>query len=72
MENNTLTLTQKGQEKADQVRAVEEAMYQMITNVLAGVSLADITTLLWRFVEGRPAGEALARRAGRSPFEHEG
>ncbi len=67
----TLTLTPKGQEKVDQVRDVEEAMYQMIMSVLAGMPLSDITTLLWHFVEGRPAGEALARRTGRSPFEHE-
>ena len=62
----TLTLTEKGQEKAQQVCDVEKAMYDMITNVLTGVSLSDMNVLLWRFIEGRPAGEALARRKGRS------
>jgi MarR family transcriptional regulator, organic hydroperoxide resistance regulator len=62
----TLTLTEKGQEKAQQVCAVEKAMYDMITNVLTGVSVSDMNALLWRFIEGRPAGEALARRKGRS------
>ncbi len=60
----TLTLTEKGQVKAEQVRAVEEAMYERIAALLAGVSLSDINALLWRFVAGRPAGEALARRTG--------
>lgn len=62
----TLTLTEKGQEKAQQVRAVEKAMYDMITDVLTGVSLSDVNALLWRFIEGRPAGEALAQRKGGS------
>lgn len=67
----TLTLTEKGHVKADQVRAVEEAMYHMIAGVLAGATLSDINTLLWHFIEGRPAGEALARRTGRPESEHQ-
>lgn len=62
----TLTLTEKGQERAERVRVVEQMMYRMITELLGGVSLPDIQTLLWRFIEGQPAGEALARRTGRS------
>ena len=61
----TLTLTQAGQEKADQVKAIEEEMYRQINNLLAGESLSHLIDLLWRFVEGRPAGDALARRTGR-------
>jgi MarR family transcriptional regulator, organic hydroperoxide resistance regulator len=68
----TLTLTEKGQKRAQQVRAVEEEMYQMSTSVLAGVSLPDINALLWRFIEGRTAGESLARRTGRSQAEPKG
>ena len=67
-----LTLTERGREKADQVRAVEEAMYQVILDTLAGVSLLEINELLWRFVEGRPAGEALAKRTGRSQSNEHG
>jgi MarR family transcriptional regulator, organic hydroperoxide resistance regulator len=62
----TLTLTEKGQEKAERVREVEQMMYRMITELLGGVPLPDIQALLWRFIEGRPAGDALARRTGRS------
>jgi DNA-binding MarR family transcriptional regulator len=61
----TLTLTEKGQERAERVREVEQAMYRMMTELLGDVSLPDIQALLWRFIEGRPAGDALARRTGR-------
>src|SRR5450432_634746 len=57
-----LTLTEKGREKVDQVCAVEEGMYKVISDTLGGVSLLEINALLWRCVEGRPTGEALARR----------
>lgn len=60
----TLTLTEKGLERAEHVREVEQIMYRMITEVLGGVSLPDIRALLWRFIEGRPTGNALARRTG--------
>jgi len=61
----TLTLTEKGQERAERVREVEKMMYLTITELLGGVSLPDIQAFLWRFIEGRPAGDALARRTGR-------
>lgn len=60
----TLTLTQAGQEKADQVKVIEEEMYRQINDALAGESLSHLIELLWRFVVGRPAGDALARRTG--------
>ena len=60
----TLTLTEKGLAKAEQVRVVEEALYEGIAALLTGATLSDINALLWRFVEGRPAGKALARRIG--------
>jgi len=62
----TLTLTEKGQERAERVREVEQMMYSTIIELLGGVSLPDIQALLWRFIEGRPAGDALARRTGQS------
>lgn len=61
----TLTLTEKGQERAERVREVEQAMYRVMTELLGEVSLPGIQALLWRFIEGRPAGDALARRTGR-------
>jgi MarR family transcriptional regulator, organic hydroperoxide resistance regulator len=64
----TIALTEKGQEMATQVQDVEGAMYQFMAGALEGVSLPEIQALLWRFVEGRPSGEALARRAGKSPL----
>jgi DNA-binding MarR family transcriptional regulator len=62
----TLTLTKKGEERAERVREVEQMMYRTITELLEGVSLPEIQALLWRFIKGRPAGDALARRTGRS------
>lgn len=65
----TLTLTEKGQEKANHVQSIEETMYQMTAGILEGVSLSEINALLWHFIEDRPAGEALARRINRSSSE---
>ena len=61
----TLTLTEKGLEKAERVREVEQKMYQTISALLGDISLTEIQAILWRFIEGRPAGDALARRKGR-------
>jgi DNA-binding MarR family transcriptional regulator len=57
-----LTLTGKGQEMARRVRTEEAALYEYLSHTLDQRLLEDGITLLWRFVEGRPAGEALARR----------
>ena len=61
----TLTLTEKGQEKAGRVREVEQMMYHTLSELLGDAALPEIQALLWRFIEGRPAGDALARRTGR-------
>jgi MarR family transcriptional regulator, organic hydroperoxide resistance regulator len=61
----TLTLTVKGEEMATRVGTVEAVLYEFITKALEGQSFSEGITLLWRLVEGRPAGEALARRIGR-------
>ncbi len=61
----TLTLTEKGQERAERVREVEQKMYRMISELLGEFSFPEIQEILWRFIEGRPAGDALARRTGR-------
>jgi MarR family transcriptional regulator, organic hydroperoxide resistance regulator len=61
----TLTLTAAGEEMANRVGAVEAALSEFIAKALEGQSLSESITLLWRLVEGRPAGEALARRIRR-------
>jgi MarR family transcriptional regulator, organic hydroperoxide resistance regulator len=62
----TLTLTETGEEMATRVRAVEVALYKFIAEALEGQSLSESMAVLWRLVEGRPAGEALARRIRRA------
>ena len=63
----TLTLTARGQERAEQVKSVEAAMYELIDKTLPDVSIPDLNALLWRFVKGRPTGNALARRTRQTP-----
>ncbi|MBA2678839.1 MAG: winged helix DNA-binding protein [Ktedonobacteraceae bacterium] len=57
-----LTLTEQGQEMAASVRTKEAAFYESMSTVFDQLPPEDIMALLWRFVEGRPAGEALTRR----------
>ena len=61
----TLTLTNAGREMAAKVGAIESQFYQMIADVVKDAPMQEILELLWRFVEGRPAGMALARRMGK-------
>ena len=61
----TLTLTETGEEMATRVRAVEAALYEFIAESIEEQSLSESMAVLWRLVEGRPAGEALARRIRR-------
>jgi DNA-binding MarR family transcriptional regulator len=61
----TLTLTEKGLEQAERVHEVEQMMYRTTSELLGDISLPEIQAILWRFIEGRPAGDALARRTGR-------
>jgi DNA-binding MarR family transcriptional regulator len=61
----TLTLTDKGEEMATRVGAVEAELYKYITQRLEDFPLPAGIAVLRRFVEGRPAGEALARRISR-------
>lgn len=62
----TLTLTETGEEMATRVRAVEAALYEFITQATQGQSLSEGITLLGCLVEGRPGGEAIARRKRRA------
>ena len=61
----TLTLTNLGRETAAKVGALESQFYAATAGLLKDAPLPEILDLLWRFVEGRPAGMALARRTGR-------
>lgn len=70
----TLTLTPHGAELAKQVEAIEERLDQQILRLIEGVPIAEVMELFWRYLDGRPAGRALARRTGRDKraARHEG
>src|ERR1700694_2690178 len=57
-----LTLTPRGEEAAHAVARIESMMYEAMAALLADQHIEALLPLLWRFVEGRPAGIALARR----------
>jgi hypothetical protein len=61
----TLSLTNQGREMAAKVAALESQFYAANASVVKDAPLPELLGLLWRFVEGRPAGMALARRIGR-------
>jgi len=50
---------------AAKVAEVEEQFYEGFADLLKEAPLPEIFRLLWRFVENKPAGMALARRTGR-------
>ncbi len=58
----TLSLTTTGRQLAEQVRAIEQAFYAVIAAALGVTPLEEINRTLWKFVAGRPTGEALIRR----------
>ncbi len=61
----TLTLTDQGREMAAHVGALESQFYEANADLLKDAPLPEMLELLWRFVRGKPAGMALARRMGR-------
>jgi MarR family transcriptional regulator, organic hydroperoxide resistance regulator len=61
----TLTLTDRGREMAANVGAVESQFYAANESLVKDASLPEILELLWQYVEGKPAGMALARRIRR-------
>jgi DNA-binding MarR family transcriptional regulator len=63
----TLALTEQGLALAVQVQAIEAEMEAVINQILEPTTtpVAEMMELLWKFIAGRPAGEALARRTGR-------
>lgn len=60
----TLTLTDQGKERAEQVVAIETILDQQIMQLIEGVPIREVMEMFWRYIAGRPAGEALARRVG--------
>src|SRR5215469_7228114 len=60
----TLTLSERGKEQAEQVVDIEATLDQQIMGLIEGVPIRDVMEMFWRYIAGRPAGEALARRAG--------
>jgi MarR family transcriptional regulator, organic hydroperoxide resistance regulator len=61
----TLSLTDTGKEKATKVKAIEAQFNEANARLAANAPLLETHRLLWRFVEGKPAGMALARRLSR-------
>src|SRR4051812_38070940 len=63
----TLTLTDRGREMAAKVGALESQFYAANAGLVNDAPVPEILALLRRFVDGKPAGMALARRTGREP-----
>ena len=61
----TLTLTNLGREMAAKVAGLESQFYEAYAGLVKDAPLPEILEVLWRFVEGKPTGMALARRMGR-------
>ncbi len=58
----TLSLTISGHQIVEQVKAIEQTFYGAISTSLEDIPLEEINTTLWKFVAGRPTGDALIRR----------
>jgi len=66
----TLTLTDVGREIAAKVNAIESQFYEANAELVKGTPLQEMLELLWRFVGGKPAGMALARRTRKEIGNH--
>jgi DNA-binding MarR family transcriptional regulator len=58
----TLSLTESGQRAVNQIIAIEQAFYAEVAFGLGNAPLEMINSTLWKFVAGRPTGDALNRR----------
>lgn len=63
-----LTLTPRGNELAEEVVKVEEALYGALGALISNQQIETMLPLLWTMVASRPAGDALARRLRRLPL----
>lgn len=66
----TLTLTPLGAERAEQIVAIETVLHRQIEQLIEDVPIDAVKVMLWRYIDNRPAGKALARRSGRSQRSH--
>ena len=57
-----LTLTQKGRNLVLEIMIIEEKVYTSIDSLLEGAPVQEFIELLWKQVDGKPSGKALARR----------
>lgn len=60
-----LELTQKGRDAVADIRTIEEKIYASIDVILEGAPVQEIIQMLWKQVDGKPSGKALARRIKR-------
>ncbi len=58
----TLALSATGRQLTKQVIAIEQAFYAAIAAALGDAPFEKVNETLWKFVAGRPTGEALTRR----------
>ncbi|MGJ7911695.1 MarR family winged helix-turn-helix transcriptional regulator [Neobacillus sp. LXY-1] len=58
----TLTLTKKGRDAVLKIMAVETETYHSIETMLEGSSVSELIDVLWKFVDGKPTGNALHLR----------
>ena len=65
----TLTLTASGREMAEKIAALQAQFDESIAPILKDAPLSEIRAFLWRYVQNKPAGRALARRAGRATVD---
>jgi DNA-binding MarR family transcriptional regulator len=63
--NVTLTLTPAGKRLATKVEAVEQRLHDTIARLVEGQPVDETLTLLRSLASAFPAGQAVARRAGR-------
>lgn len=57
-----LSLTISGHQLTEQVITIEDAFYGVIAFALRNASVREVNKILWKFVAGRPTGEALSCR----------
>ena len=63
-----LTLTSRGHEAAERVHDAEVALHAALSSLVSARQIEDLLPIFRHIVSGRPAGDALSRRAGRLPL----
>jgi len=66
-----LSLTKQGDALNEQISSIEQRFESLFTHIGDEATLTTTMEILWRFVEDKPAGEALAKRLGRKPYKQE-